>query len=102
MPKLDFFKGEVMKLQDKFTEVVGSGNVFRTDVSLSIVLSICELGLLAEDISKPQNKFSVKEKLRRFIRINNKINGLLDRIKNERRISNANNSNNRDGRTAVR
>ncbi len=99
MPKINFFKAEVIKLQDKFTDVVGSENVFRTDASLSIMLSICRLGLLAEEISKPHDKYSVKEKVREFIRITNKTNGLLDRIKHERSVSDASK---RDGKITFR
>ncbi len=94
MSKANFFELETLKLRDKCMKVLGKERVCSTDANTSIVLCICWLSLLSKEISDPKDNGSIKEKIKEFARIRNKLDALLEQIKKsqrKRRCSNAGN-----------
>ncbi len=80
--KEDFFFKEIRKAQQRFNQTFGMLTTCDIRLRQSVILIICKLGRLEEKILKARDKLSVRDDIRKFIRIRNTLNKVFITIEN--------------------
>ena len=77
---VDFFGRELEKAQDRFNSVFGGSVVCDLQVRQALILTISWMGVLRRRIGEAESKNAAKDKIRKFVRLNSRVNTFFNRI----------------------
>ena len=71
--KIDFFEKELATVWERFNQTFGKQIVCNLKTRCRVIISIIQMGMLADKIKKAGNKAMVRDDIRMFVRIKNTL-----------------------------
>ena len=74
-----YFENEVVEARRRFNQTFGTQVICNLKLRQAVILNVCWLGVLANQISIARDGEKAKPLVKHFIRINNSLNKFFDR-----------------------
>ena len=71
--KIDFFDKELTTVWERFNQTFGKQIVCNLKTRYRVIISIIQMGMLADKINKAGNKVMVRDDIRMFVRVKNTL-----------------------------
>ena len=78
--KVDFFKKELDKVQDRFNQTFGIMPLCDLKLRQSVIFTICHMGCLAKEMAETKSRDHPHNKIARFMQGRNALNRIFDQL----------------------